>query len=416
MITPYFDGDTVTLYTGDVVEVLRELPDNTADCVVTSPPYWGLRDYGTGQWIGGNPACMHSTGRGTSTAPPSHPATPYPASPAHRGGNPRTCRRCGAVRQDRQYGLEATPEDYVDALRGVFAELHRVLAASGTVWLNLGDSYSTTPPGRTDDPMRRSTATGRQALGVMRESVQRAGVDRTVALPRKNLIGMPWRVAFALQADGWILRNAIVWHKPNAMPESVHDRMSNRYELVFLLVQQPRYYFDLDAIREPLARPEALGEGIVIGGSRKGRRAGVDATERRRGQNVYGTGKYTDDTTFSAHPPGEALRPTGRRHTAAHAKGKNPGDVWSMTTRPLRAAHFATFPVDIPLRCIAAGCPPHGTVLDPFSGAATTALAARQLERPYVGIDLRSDFHDIGLDRLGLPRPGTTPPQDGRAA
>ncbi|MFK0111804.1 DNA methyltransferase [Streptomyces sp. NPDC091217] len=165
MITPYFAGDAVTLYTGDAVEVLRELPANAADCVVTSPPYWGLRDYGTGRRTGGNPACTDSTGRGAGTAPPRYPRAPYPASPAHRGGGPRTCRRCGAVRRDRQYGLEATPEDYVEALRCVFAELRRVLSATGTVWLNLGDSFSATPPGRTDAPIRRSTAMGRRTLG-----------------------------------------------------------------------------------------------------------------------------------------------------------------------------------------------------------------------------------------------------------
>jgi site-specific DNA-methyltransferase (cytosine-N4-specific) len=230
-------------------------------------------------------------------------------------------------------------------------------------------------------------------------------VDRTRALPRKNLIGMPWRVAFALQADGWILRNAVIWHKPNAMPESVRDRLSNRYEMLFLLVQQQHYHFDLDPIREPLARPEALSEGIVIGGANKGRHGGRGATARRRGNSTYGHAKYTATDAFPTDPPGAALRPTGRQYTAAHVRGKNPGDVWSLTTRPLRAAHFAAFPVDIPLRCIAAGCPLGGTVLDPFSGAATTGLAALQLGRSYIGIDLKAAFHDIALDRLGLAQP-----------
>jgi site-specific DNA-methyltransferase (cytosine-N4-specific) len=219
-------------------------------------------------------------------------------------------------------------------------------------------------------------------------------------LPAKNLLGLPWRVALALQADGWIIRNAIVWHKPNAMPESVADRLSTRYELLFLLVRQRRYYFDLDPIREPLARPEALAERIVIGGSNKGRHGGVDATRRRRGASVYGAGKYADVTTFAGNPPGEETRPTGRAHTHAHPHGRNPGDVWTISTRPLREAHFAAFPVDLPLRCIAAGCPLGGTVLDPFSGAATTGLAARRLGRPYIGIDLNPTFHDIGIQRL----------------
>ncbi len=378
-ITHYRD-DTVTLYTGDATTTLAGLPDNSADCVVTSPPYWGLRDYGTGRWVDGDPRCRHHLADDSSATP--------------------RCR-CGARREDDQHGLETTPQVYIDRLRGVFAQVHRVLADTGTLWLNLGDSYAAGPlPGRTRDPMRTSTLSGRAAAETLRESVRRAGAARTRSLPRKNLVGMPWRIAFALQADGWILRNAIVWHKPNAMPESVRDRLSNRYEMLFLLTKQQRYFFDLDAIREPLARPEALDENIVIGGSRKGSHGGLDATARRRGNTVYG--KYRHAEPFAGRRPGRALQPTGTQHTAGHPRGKNPGDVWPITTRPLREAHFAAFPIDIPLRCIAAGCPDGGRVLDPFSGAATTGMAARQLGRSYVGIDLNPQFHDIGLRRLGL--------------
>lgn len=372
----YYTDPHLTLHTGDALDVLSELPHHSVHCVVTSPPYWGLRDYGTATWTGGATNCAHSV-----------------ASPAHRRRDPQTCLRCGAIRRDRQYGLEATPEDYVNTLRAVFTQLRRVLVDTGTVWLNLGDSYSAAPPRqRADIPSATTTA------GPFRESVRDA--NRTRAVPRKNLRGMPWRVAFALQADGWILRNAIIWHKPNAMPESVHDRLSTRYEMLFLFTAQQRYWFDLDAIREPLTRPEALSEGIVIGGSNKGRHAGIDSTTRRRGNTAYG--KYSTTHPFPAQPPGAAMRPTGIRHNAGHPAGKNPGDVWSIPTRPLRQAHFAAFPIDIPLRCIAAGCPPSGTVLDPFSGAATTALAARQLHRSYIGIDLNPEFHAIGLRRLGL--------------
>lgn len=379
MRPPYFANSEVTLYAGDAVEVLSALPDRSVNCVVTSPPYWGLRDYGTGTWIGGRPDCVHTTKR------------PRADSQSRGRERSRTCLRCGAVRQDRQYGLEPTPEAYVDTLRAVFAHLKRVLVDTGTVWLNLGDSYSATPPGSTHDPMRASTLSGRSAAALRRESVREANVDRARGIPHKNLIGIPWRVAFALQRDGWILRNAIVWHKPNAMPESIRDRLSTRYELLFLLTKQPRYWFDLDPIRLPLNRPEALSEHSVIGG-RKGRHAGVDVTARRRGHTVYGAaGKYQDTAAFTTHPPGDAMRPTGQSHTAAHPRGKNPGDVWSIATRPLRAAHFAAFPIDLPLRCIAAGCPPDGVVLDPFSGAATTGLAARQLGRTYIGIDLNRD-------------------------
>ncbi|WP_216215733.1 DNA-methyltransferase [Amycolatopsis aidingensis] len=406
----HYRDATVTLYTGDATATLAGLPDGSVDCVVTSPPYWGLRDYDTARWTGGDPTCTHlaAAGRGQVSQPTHHTLT-HPAAAAHREGAAQRCRRCGARREDDQHGLEATPQDYIDRLRGVFGELARVLADTGTVWLNLGDSYSAQPPGRTGEAMRASTLHGARAAAPLRESVRRAGVHRTRTVPRKNLVGLPWRVAFALQADGWIIRNAIIWHKPNAMPESVRDRVSNRYEMLFLLAKQPKYYFDLDAIREPLTRPEALAEGIVIGGAHKGRRAGIEATARRRGHSVYG--KYHQAGHMPGKAHGHAMRPTGSQHTAGHTRGKNPGDVWSITTRPLREAHFAAFPIDLPLRCIAAGCPEGGVVLDPFSGAATTGLAARQLGRSYIGIDLNPAFHDIGLRRLGLDDV-----HDGRAA
>ncbi|WP_034263444.1 DNA-methyltransferase [Amycolatopsis jejuensis] len=377
----HYRDDAVTLYTGDATATLAGLPSRSADCVVTSPPYWGLRDYGTATWIGGDPDCAHLAEAGSNT--PWNEA-PYPiphGSAAHRGG---VCRRCGARSEDDQHGLEPTPQNYIARLRGVFAQLHRVLSDTGTVWLNLGDSYSTEPPGRVADPMRASTLSGCTAAAPLRESVRRAGAARMQSLPRKNLVGMPWRVAFALQADGWILRNAIVWHKPNAMPESVRDRLSNRYEMIFLLVKQQKYFFDLDPIREPLAPP------------------GISRLGRSRTSRRSGSGKYDEQTPFARKRPGAAMRPTGTQHAAAHRRGKNPGDVWAIATRPLREAHFAAFPVDIPLRCIAAGCPDGGVVLDPFSGAATTGMAARQLGRSYVGIDLNPEFHDIGLRRLGL--------------
>ncbi len=397
--TPFWRTDTVTLYTGDALDTLRALPDASVDTVCTSPPFYGLRDYGTGTWVGGDPGCSHSVGRGTNTAQTKAGGpVGYPASPAHRGGDPRTCRRCGAVRHDRQYGLEPSPEDYVGTLRAVFAEVRRVLRPTGTVWLNLGDSYSAEPPGHGEHAMRSSTLHSRGAAATLRASVRAAGVDRTASLPRKNLLGIPWRVASALQADGWILRNAVVWAKRNPMPESVKDRLSATYEFVFLLVKQPHYYFDLDAIRVPLARPEAVGEGLVIGGANKGRHGGIDATKRRRGHSVYGA-KYTDHRSFAKGQHGAAMRP-GQRHDTTHPRGKNPGDVWHLSTRPLREAHFAAFPIDIPLRCIAAGCPEGGVVLDPFSGAATTGVAAVQLGRRYVGVELNASYNTLAQRRL----------------
>lgn len=383
------------LYTGDAIETLAGLPAESFDCVVTSPPYYGLRDYGTGRWVGGDPTCPHTARAAHTTPPTTHPAGNHPA--ATDRGDPRRCGACGARREDRQYGLEPTPEAYVDTLRAVFVEIHRTLLPTGTVWLNLGDCYSAEPPGRATNA-RSSTLAGWQAAATTRELVRSANVDRTRFLPRKNLLGMPWRVVLALQADGWLVRNALVWSKTNPMPESVKDRLSTTYEFVFLLAKQLHYYFDLDAIRVPLARPQALTEGLVIGGANKGGHADVGATARRRGHSVYGA-KYSDAQPFRRGRHGSALRP-GTRHDARHPRGKNPGDVWRLPTRPLREAHFAAFPLDLPLRAIAAGCPPGGVVADPFSGAATTGVAALQLGRRYVGIDLHPNHTAIGVRRL----------------
>jgi DNA modification methylase len=183
-------------------------------------------------------------------------------------------------------------------------------------------------------------------------------------IPEKNLLGIPWRVAFALQDDGWILRNDIVWHKPNAMPESVTDRLSGRYEHVFLFSKSRRYWFDLDPIREV-------------------------PTERK---------VQPSDFTKAAEPWGKgtglALH-TGTR--LPHDAGRNPGDVWAIPTQPFSAAHFAVMPVVLAQRCILAGCKPGGTVLDPFSGSGTTGLAAQRTGRKYVGIDLNPDYHDLAL-------------------
>ena len=259
---PYFHDSAMTLYAGDAHEVLSRLPERSVDCVVTSPPYYGCRDYG------------HSC----------------------------------------QFGVEPVAKDYVERVRGVFGEVHRVLSDRGTCWLALGDGYATNPDG----------------------SLYGEGQPFS---PSENLLGIPWRVAFGLQEDGWILRNAVVWHKPSYAPESVRDRLSPRHEHILLLVKQRRYHFDLDPIRSPSDADLARG-------------------------------------------------------------GRNPGDVWSIGMTPFDGARFAVFPVELPLRCIAAGCPPGGRVLDPFSGAGTTGIAARRLDRSYIGIDLRADYHDLAVSHL----------------
>lgn len=306
--TPYYRDEQVTLLLGDALEQLRTLADGSVDCIVTSPPYFGLRDYGT----------------------------------------------------EGQYGLESSPAAYVETMRQVFAEARRVLADDGTLWLNLGDSWAY-PPG----------SAGAQGSG-QREG-RRFTAERlpgTRAIPKKNLMGIPWRVALALQDDGWILRNEIIWHKTSAMPESVRDRLASKHEHLFLLTNSERYWFDLDAIR---AKPKTAGR----------------TWDERKAAGAPGRHGITGAAAMEKVPS-----------LAAADRGANPGDVWSIAPRPFPGAHFATFPIDLPIRCIKAGCKPGGTVLDPFSGSGTTGAAARQLGRKYVGIDLNPAYHDLARERF----------------
>jgi site-specific DNA-methyltransferase (cytosine-N4-specific) len=267
---------------------------------------------------------------------------------------------------DPQYGLEDTVEEYVEHLRAVFAELRRVLAVDGACWLNLGDTHSTAIPGQE---------------------------------PAKNLLGLPWRVALALQQDGWILRSDVIWHKPNAMPnllESVRDRLASTHEHLFLLVRCPRYHFDLDPIRLPPA-----ADGARAPGSRKSGHDTAPAPARRR-SNAHREPKHLTDPAACHGRSGRGnLIATAAAHSSAHPRGRNPGSVWSMPTRPSRSPHYAAFPIDMPLRAIAAGCRPGGLVCDPFAGASTTGVAALRLGRAYLGIDINPAYHDIAASRLG---------------
>jgi DNA modification methylase len=281
-----------------------------------------------------------------------------------------------------QYGHEPDPDGYISTLVELFAEARRVLTSDGTCWLNLGDSYS----------VGGAAASGLHAyLG--------AGLAgrKTPGMAPKNLLGLPWRVALALQDDGWILRNAIVWHKPNAMPESVRDRLNCRYEMIFLLVRSRSYWFDLDPIRIPHATV------------RPGHPAGSRPGTRRAGSRARAGRHPGDQAASGSRPPkygphtrqvvGARRYRIDKRH-AAHPAGRNPGDVWSIPTRPYRGPHFAAFPIDLPLRCIQAGCKPGGTVLDPFCGTGTTGIAARQLGRHFTGIELNPAFAEIAAQRL----------------
>jgi site-specific DNA-methyltransferase (cytosine-N4-specific) len=274
-------------------------------------------------------------------------------------------------------------------MRAVFGQVRRVLADDGTLWLNIGDSYSTRKvvrdsshqPGFHPDRLDHDTIGKSWAQNAAEGNARMPG---GYGLPEKNLLGVPWRVAFALQDDGWILRSAIIWHKPNAMPESVTDRLSTRYEHLFLFSKSRRYWFDLDVIREPLAYPDAADGSRVFGGANKAADLTTGSSARRTG-NRYGAARAGGG------------REQGDDHDAANPRGRNPGDVWTIPTSPFAAAHFAVMPPALAERCVKAGCRPGGTVLDTFSGSGTTGAVAARLGRRYVGIDLNRDYLDLSL-------------------
>jgi DNA modification methylase len=308
-MTIHYADDTITLHCGDALDVLRALPDESVNCVVTSPPYFGLRDYG----------------------------------------------------MPGQYGLEPTPTEYIATMAAVFAEAKRVLAADGTLWLNIGDTYA--GKGNAGASVGRTRRADRAELIPSR-------VNKTAEAPYKSLLMIPDRVAWALIEGGWALRNRIIWEKTDAMPESIKDRLSNRYEPLFLLTKSDRYFFDLDPIRQPV-KPDSLRRGQSWD-ERRGR-----VTRNRHG--IHGT-QGCGDSDFMPSP-----------------QGKNPGDIWSFPTAGFPDAHFAVMSPALAEWCILAGCRPGGTVLDPFAGSCTTGLVATKHGRKFIGIDLNPEYLDLAL-------------------
>jgi DNA modification methylase len=350
----------VTLYVGDTRDGLRQFAKGSAQTCVTSPPYWGLRDYGTADWEGGDPACDHM-GEPFRTKASINANCGTGADVKNASGRQPfrdVCGKCGARRVDRQIGMEQTPDEYVAAMVEVFRLVRDVLADDGTLWLNLGDSYAggskvgETRPG-----------SGR-ADGVVDDRGQRNrnGVGSVDGCKPKDLVGIPWRVAFALQADGWYLRQDIIWAKPNPMPESVRDRCTKAHEYLFLLTKSPRYYYDADAIAEAATY---AGEqlGIVRGTKRRAESMGV--------------------------------APTGNERPGADADisaTRNRRSVWSITTEPFAEAHFAVMPTALVAPCIAAGSRPGDIVLDPFMGSGTVAQVAQDLGRRWIGCELNPEY------------------------
>ena len=436
-----------TLLQGDCRNVLATLPDESVQCCITSPPYWGLRDYRTASWEGGDQNCNH-------VADPSK--TKKFGNDAFNEDRPsreetktagyyfdKVCGKCGATRIDAQLGLEQSPEEYVDNLVAVFREVRRVLRDDGTLWLNLGDSYSGSGKGRMGDGSHAINGGDKQhtnkgsTLGVLPES--------ETGLKPKDLVGIPWRVAFALQADGWWLRQDIIWAKPNPMPESVTDRCTKSHEYIFLLTKSAKYFYDNEAVKE-----NSLHVGVTHRAANKGK-------------------AHSGEVGLDTRPKVDWTTPETR----------NKRSVWTVATRPFKEAHFATFPPELIEPCVLASTSHFGmcveckapykrivergeipdrttrdntlgvipgrnkttrlnsvdmaviptettgwgktcdcasdeveqcVVLDPFNGAGTTGVVSIQNNRQYVGIELNPEYLEMARKRIQQTWEGITLP------
>lgn len=384
----------ITILHGDVLDNLRKLPDASVQCVVTSPPYWGLRDYGTAQWDGGAIDCDHlkkgkpTWGEGTQNTSTlsGKPSNDNHERESWTGG---LCHKCGATRIDKQIGLEKTPAEYVAKMVEVFREVRRVMRDDGTLWLNLGDSYA-----------RAGGWSNNNGLdGVTREQCERARTNAPEGiasqkladgLKAKDLVGIPWRVAFALQADGWYLRSDIIWSKPNPMPESVTDRPTKAHEYIFLMSKSERYFYDADAIKERAQCEKMRGLNMTdtreTYGDQNGGNSGLrDLRRKVRSPAGWKTG------------PGShgSIHEDGREQSVKYneiAPWRNKRSVWEVATQPYPDAHFATFPEDLVKPCILAGSKAGDVVLDPFGGSGTVGKVALELGRKAILIELNAEY------------------------
>lgn len=320
---------------GNALDVLKSRPAESINCCVTSPPYWGLRDY----------------------------------------------------KVPGQIGLEPTPELYVEHIVQIFQEVRRVLREDGTCWINLGDSYASKPfyDGDTFDPKWKQARNRGRNNGPNRQAID--------GLKPKNLIGIPWRVAFALQADGWYLRSDIIWSKPNPMPESVTDRPTKAHEYIFLLSKSAKYFYEADAIREPQAdrtAPRLLRAHSGYEPPGQSRHSGILSARHN----------FKRESKEAENLNGGGLKQHRMERDPTAATGfRNKRSVWTISTCPTPEAHFATYPIDLVEPCILAGCPKDGIVLDPFCGAGTTGLACLKHGLNFLGIELNPDFVEIAHSR-----------------
>jgi DNA modification methylase len=474
------------ILTGNNMEKLREIESESVDCVVSSPPYFGLRDYGTGTWEGGDPNCPHKRLTKISKNTATGHAGMY--EQGHVVGDAiykQTCPECGAKRIDEQFGLEETLEEYIEKTVLLFEELRRVLKPQGTVWWNLGDSYankSSAWGGRGNNSILNNTGL---------KDKQRRNTIIPEGLKAKDLMMIPARVAIALSENGWYLRSEIIWHKPNPMPESVKDRPTSAHEKIYLFSKNKKYYYDADAIREKGVIPKGTkgakgskerlnvkgvnarpNEYKIYNGKRNKRNVWSTKYESDEEERMYRQGMsktrgenvifvrtklptqenfvkfirertsikqldeetdikktkiehwFRNDESGFAFPSVEdwkvikdyvndwskefELIDEGLTYVESHLDsiesnplGKNKRNVWTITTKPFKGAHFAVFPADLIEPCIKAGCPKGGTVLDPFGGSGTTGFVANNLGRDAILIELNKEYVEIAKKRLG---------------
>ena len=327
---------------GDTLEVLKTFPDEFVDCVIPSPPYWNLRNYNV----------------------------------------------------DRQLGLEDTFCEYISKLCDIFDQIRRVLKVHGTVFVNLGDTYSGNKIGKTDNKVSqylKDTSTN---------------IHKRAIIAEKSLCQIPSRFAIQMTERGWILRNTIIWHKKNAMPSSVLDRFTNKYEQIFFFTKNKKYYFDIDSVRVPFETDEKRPDGVV-----RNRKYGYDSkfnimqaekmnSPRARISRKYNTKEGTKTRQQEKQAIASGIRRNPESEYERNPKGKNPGDVWALNSEPYPEAHFATFPQKLIIPIVKAGCPPNGLILDCFMGSGTTAKVAQDFGRHYLGIELNKSYIVLANKRL----------------
>ena len=336
---------------GDALETLRHLQAESIDCCITSPPYWNLRDYG----------------------------------------------------YEGQIGLEPTFQEFIEKLCMVFDEVMRVLKPKGTCWINLGDTYGGTGAGQEKSQYSQGKQTDGQYYEQAKARELKAKNSKEYA---KCLLQIPSRFAIAMTDRGWVLRNTIIWHKKNAMPSSVLDRFSNKYEQVFFFVKSRKYYFDVDSIRIPYELDIKWSNRITKEKEFRynSKYAGEDAetmgSPRARASRQYNSKEGTKNRVLEENARRFGTRRPARNNYERNPKGKNPGDIWTLVSEPFPEAHFATYPIKLLIQPIKAGCPKDGIILDPFIGSGTTAVAAKMLGRNYIGIEKNPEYVEIANSRI----------------